>query len=54
MLDLLRPIEGSEIDSAGIFNERCSRELEDVYTITGQVLLNIVRRTEERDDNNIR
>lgn len=52
VLDLLRPIEGSEIDSAGIYNERCNREPEDVYTITGRVLLNIARRTEEKKADN--
>lgn len=36
--DLLRSIEGSEIDSAAIFFDRCGKEPEDVYTITGRVL----------------
>lgn len=37
-LDLLRPVEGSEIDTVGIFNERFNKDPEPVSVITGRVL----------------
>lgn len=37
-LDLLRPVEGSEIDTVGIFIDRFNKEPEHVSVITGRVL----------------
>lgn len=42
-MDLLRPIEGNEIDTKEIFHNRCGKDPEDVYTITGRVLESLQR-----------